>query len=124
MEDIVASTSKKNPTLLVLLHQMIFYTTEGLAYAMNTERTQIHTHQHLNPHSTGGNLTLWNPITLETKLIPPFTLQTGTTRVMTDLTHNLMVPVVLEALEALMGLGVQTDPATTLPMSKTSCGNS
>ncbi len=66
-------------------------------------------------------MTLSNPITLETKLIPPFTLQTGTTRVMTNLTHNLVVPVVLEAP---MGLGVQTDPAITIPMCKISYGNS
>ncbi len=115
-----------NPTVTVLLtlsalHQMTFHITKGLAYLMDTGRTQIHTPQHLNPHPMEGNLSPWNLTIPEVKLIPPLTLQTNTTTVMMDLTHNLVAQMDLVVLEV---LEVQADPATTLPMSNISCRNS
>ncbi len=69
---------------------MIFYATEGLAYSMGTEKTQIYTLRHLNLHSIGSNLTLWDPMVLEAKLIPPLTLPTGTTMMTIESTLNLV----------------------------------
>ncbi len=109
---------------------------------MDTERTQIHTPQHHNPHPTGGNLPPWNLMIPGAKLIPPLTLQTDTTLVMKVMTPNQAVQmnpedpatltdqedqvalVDLEDLEAPTVLEIWADMATTLPTSKTSCGNS
>ncbi len=115
---------------------------------MDTERIWIHTLQHLNPHSMGSNLTPWNLIISEVKLTPPFILQIGTTRVMTNPTPDQVAQmdledpvaptnqevqmvladpadlVVQEILEISMAHEVWADPATTIPISKISCENS
>ncbi len=77
--------------------------------------------QHLNPHPTGGNLTNWNPTIPETVLTPLLTLQIDTTRAMMDPTPNLVAQMAPMDQEDQM---VLADPATILPTSKTSCGNS
>ncbi len=89
----------------------------------------------------GGNRLPWNLKIQEAKPIPLLMLQTNATMVtMTtpnwaaqvnpeDLAalmdqEDQVAPVVLEVLEVPMVPEGQVDPATTLPMSKTSCRNS
>ncbi len=131
------------PAPLVFLYQMISHTTRGLAYSTDTKKTWIHTPQHLNPHSTEDNLTLWILLTvLEVKLISLLIFQTGPTMVARNPTPNpvaqmaleapvapadqedQVVLVVLKVLKVPMALESQADPTTTIPISKISYGNS